>query len=105
MCDCHAVSVARTTPLSSPKRHCDRNLDISKRTSCITEEAETEHFISAHLTEAQQCYDDAPNNSARFLISSRDMGFNFFLSFLLLGVPISVSGANTGGWVCEGRGE
>jgi hypothetical protein len=33
------------------------------------------------------------------------MGFNFFLSFLLLGVPISVSGANTGGWVCEGRGE
>jgi hypothetical protein len=33
------------------------------------------------------------------------MGFNFFLSFLLLGVPISGSGANTGGWVCEGRGE
>jgi hypothetical protein len=64
-----------------------------------------EHFISAHQTEAQRCYDDVPNNSARFLISSRDMGFNFFFSFVLLGVPISVSGADTGGRVCGGRGE
>ena len=69
----------------------------------ITEGGGTEHFIFAYQIEAQRCYDDAPNNSARFLISSRDMGFNFFLSFVLLGVPISVSGEDTRGRVGGGR--